>query len=282
MEPEAQLEWEARAGRLAGAAALGSALLTIASIVIQVAAIGERPDDEREALLQIDEYAGALGASLAVQILSYLLLAYALYYLLRATVARRPEVTRIVLPVVLLAPLLLAIGGILDQIDVRGVSDDFVSSGAQTEQRAEDLLEDRSVVGSAMASAGTLTLAISFVLVSLNAMRAGLLSRFMGILGVIVGTLLVLPLVPGGQVVIQAFWMIALGALFLDRWPNGRGPAWSTGRADPWPTAEQRRDEATGRGEPARDALPDPGPEPAAGTGGEHPVSKKRKRKRRR
>ena len=38
-------------------------------------------------------------------------------------------------------------------------------------------------------------------------------------------------------VIIQAFWLGALGLLFLGNWPGGRGPAWETGEADPWPSA---------------------------------------------
>jgi len=68
-----------------------------------------------------------------------------------------------------------------------------------------------------VASVGTLCLALSYVLVSVNAMRAGLLSRFMGILGIIAGGLLIIPLLPGGGSFIQLFWVVALGVLFLDR-----------------------------------------------------------------
>ena len=40
---------------------------------------------------------------------------------------------------------------------------------------------------------------------------------------------------------IEAFWFIAVGLLLLDRWPNGRGPAWETGEATPWPTPMDRQ-----------------------------------------
>jgi hypothetical protein len=70
-------------------------------------------------------------------------------------------------------------------------------------------------------------------------MRAGVLSRFFGIITVIIGALYVLPL-GGGPAIIQVFWLAALGLLFLDRWPGGRGPAWAGGEAIPWPTAQQR------------------------------------------
>ena len=48
----------------------------------------------------------------------------------------------------------------------------------------------------------------------------------------------VLPLV--ASPIIQLFWLSALGALFYGRWPSGRGPAWETGEATPWPAPQRR------------------------------------------
>ncbi len=60
-------------------------------------------------------------------------------------------------------------------------------------------------------------------------MRVGLLTRFMGVLGIITGVLQILPF--GGPLpVVQCFWMLMLSILFLGRWPSGNPPAWRTGR----------------------------------------------------
>jgi hypothetical protein len=281
--------------RPAALAAFGAGVFTIVSLVIQIAIIGEPADNDRGALVRIADNAAGLYASLGAQVISLVLLVGALFYLLRATMHRRPEVPRMVTPLLPLAPLLLAIGGLLTQIDLGDLGDRFASSGARTDARAEDLLDDRDVVSGIIASAGTLCLALSFVFVSLNAMRAGLLSRFMGIIGIFVGGLLVLPLVPGGQSFIQLFWVVALGVLFLGRWPGGRGPAWESGEAITWPSAADRREAAVAGSVPVDDPR-DPVPadadadadadaeieEEGDGTGTQHPVSKKRKRKRRR
>jgi hypothetical protein len=144
-----------------------------------------------------------------------------------------------------------------------------------------------------------LLLGTAFVLIGMNAMRAGLLSRFMGILGVIVGALTAVPLL-GGAPVVQLFWLVAMGILFLNRWPQGRGPAWETVESIPWPTAQDRRDSLTGAdGSPARarggrQRATEPEPEDIEAEAHEHtreaarpressthPRSKKRKRKRR-
>jgi hypothetical protein len=80
-------------------------------------------------------------------------------------------------------------------------------------------------------------------MVSTYAGRAGLLSRFMTIMGAIIGGLTVFGTLVGagslgGPIVL--FWGIALGMLFLGRWPGGRGPAWESGEAIPWPSAQDR------------------------------------------
>ena len=76
-------------------------------------------------------------------------------------------------------------------------------------------------------------------------MRVGLLTRFMGVLGVIVGVA-VAPILPiDQQGIIRVFWLAALGMLFLGRWPSGTPKAWATGAgravADPAATARAAR-----------------------------------------
>ena len=140
---------------------------------------------------------------------------------------------------------------------------------------ANELVDDsRGVVATAAGFAGTLAIAFSYVIIALNAMRAGLLSRFMGVLGIGVGALIVLPLLPQGLPIVQMFWLGALGALFLGRWSGGRGPAWETGEAEPWPVAARR-----GQVEPPPESTPEP--PPAEEKQVARRSSRKRKRKRR-
>jgi len=289
-----QLRWEADNAPRFAAAAFASAALSLGAFVVQIAVIGGGADNEREALLRIDEHHSQFFLSLGLQALAYVALAGALFYLARGIMARREEGLVFLWPLIALAPVLLIVGGVLTQIDLGRLADDFLSSGARTNARAEDLLDDRSVVSSAVASGGTLCMALSYVLVSINAMRAGLLSRFMGILGVIVGALLILPLLPGGGNFLQLFWVAALGFLFLGRWPSGRGPAWDVVEPIPWPTAADVQAARTaaadaeaggGDGEAGEAELPagEPKPEPDAGghePGPRRPASRKKKRRR--
>ncbi len=88
-------------------------------------------------------------------------------------------------------------------------------------------------------------------MISLHAMRVGPAEPFMGMLGIIVGVLTAIPLL-GGAPVVQLFWLVAMAMLFLNRWPQGRGPAWDSGEAIPWPSAADKRDELRGTEPPAR------------------------------
>jgi hypothetical protein len=141
------------------------------------------------------------------------------------------------------------------------------------------LRDDVNPVAVGLSLAGSVGTAFMFVMLPLRARRAGLMSQFMAILGVAAGALMVLRLMPLVPEIVQAFWLGAVGALFLGKWPGGRGPAWETGRPDPWPGAAGRRGLVpAGAGEPAgaeSDAESGPPPEAAPA----RPSSRKRKRK---
>jgi hypothetical protein len=86
---------------------------------------------------------------------------------------------------------------------------------------------------------------------------------------------------------VQAFWLLALGMIFLDRVPGGSPPAWKTGKAEPWPSqqelAEARKaQQAAKRGEteePDSDADAAVATEPEAAHGATRPSSRKRRRR---
>lgn len=283
-----QLDWEARWAKPAAAAAFAAALLLVAGTVVrQAVALQGSPDDDRELLIAIDEQSGGFLASSALQALSFLALAGVFLYLGRAVMARKPELPGILIWLGAIGPLLLALAGVLADLNRIDIADEFVASGAQTVERAEDLLDDRSVLATSLGSAGTLALAVAFVLFSINAMRVGLLTRFMGIIGAIVGALYVIPLL-AGPLVVQLVWLLALGVLFLGHWPGGRGAAWATGEAVEWPSGTARQRAVDGESVDAeRDEAADTQPPAANGGGGADDAAtrtrtpRKRKKKRR-
>ena len=110
----------------------------------------------------------------------------------------------------------------------------FVSHGSQTYPEANALLTKVSLVIPQLTNdLGLLLTAVGLVLVSMSAMRVGLLTRFLGYLGIIAGILTILPVVP--IPIIEAYWLLALAYLISGRWPSGVPPAWSSGRVERWP-----------------------------------------------
>ena len=279
MSAEQQLRWEAENGPKFAVLAFLTGLLTIASFAANAATFQGITGD-REVLRQIDSHHAGVLAGRVLQALVVIALVSSLFYLYKAAVARRPEGgLNLFWPVAVLAAVLLSVAAITGYLDATSTAKDFVD-GPQTAARADDLAGDlSSTVTKALGSAGGLCLGLTYLLLSLNAMRAGLLSRFMGILGIIAGLLVVIPILPGAF--IQLFWIVALGMLFLGRWPNGRGPAWDVVEPVPWPTAADTaaaRQAETGSGDdPEPESEPDdeqPGQEPRR-----RPASRKKKRR---
>lgn len=305
--PQEQLRWERDNSRWAAGAAIASAILTIAAGLYFRSKVTGTADDNVEGIILVHANKGDLLVSSILQALGTALLAPAMYYLFVATRARREQLPRAIRYLVLGAPIVGAIFAVIHQLQLNSVSDKVVKLLPLAPKAAKELVNDQLGVGGVVAVSGIgtaagLGIAFMFILVSLNAMRAGLLSRFMGILGIIVGVLLVIPL-QGNLPVVQIFWVGALGALFLDRWPQGRGPAWEAVEEIPWPTAAERRDVLAGADEAPSASPPRLGRNGSGATTAEvddempdithtrepvrpresatHPRSKKRKRKRR-
>jgi hypothetical protein len=276
--------------------------------VVRQSIFDDRPNIRAgpDALLSIDETPGTLIASASLQAVAGLLLAVVFLYLFRATVHRNPEMPQWFVYLIVGGPVLYAIAqlaGAFSQIDLAETfaeqSFSFESAdpdespdltecpalrGELGEACSEELArDDPNSVALVLGLIGPVLLAFLFVMLPLRARRVGLLSPFMGILGVLSGILLVLPILP--PVILQAFWLGALGALFLGSWPGGRGPAWETGEAQPWPSAAQRRGMAGPEAKEHADEADEADVEPE-GAGDHEPIperpsSRKRKRKRR-
>jgi hypothetical protein len=297
-----RLQWEARFSRPAAIAAFGAGLLLMVGTVALQSIFEDRNRIEPlpDFLLSIDEAPNTLLASAGLEAASSLLLVGVFYYLFRATIHRAPAIPSWFSYLIFIGPVFLAISqviGAIDRVDVAelfaqqssNVGDCPALRGEPGEECANDLLrEDVNPVSVALGLAGSVGTAFLFVMLPLRARRAGLLSQFMSILGVIAGVLMVLQLMPLVPEIIEAFWLGAVGALFLGNWPGGRGPAWESGQPDPWPSAAERRglmragDDRPGGDNGASAAAtsaegdpPEPEEVPA------RPSSRKRRRKRR-
>ncbi len=286
MNKQEALQWEATWARPAALAAFFAAVLLIAQIVLLQTVIDDRPGIEAipDFLLSVDENPAMLLGSRIAQAVAALLVAGVFYYLFRALRTREAGLPSWFVYLIFGGPALYAVGLILGALGQLDVASDFAGGepirGDAGDERADQLLEDNaSAVVFGLNFAGQVATAFLFVMLPLRARRVGLLSPFMGILGVVTGALLVLQIVPVVPVIIEAFWLGALGSIFLNNWPGGRGPAWETGEAEPWPSQARRgADPADGNGQGGSllDPSDRPDPEPVP----ERPSSRKRRRNR--
>ena len=286
MTTQEVLTWEERWSRPAALCAFLAAAMILAQVVLVQSAIEDRPGIEAlpDFYLSVEDNSTPFLASGIAQGLGGLALMGVFLYLFRTTMHRGSPMPQWFIYIVVIGPLLYALAavtGILDQIDK---ADQFTSQEVRRGERGDDVATDiRNEVDGltiAFSYAGTIATAFLFVMLPLRARRVGLLSPFMGILGVICGALLVLPLLPP---IIQVFWLVALGAIFLGLWPGGRGPAWESGEAEPWPSAAERRGLVAPKDEPGESLLDPSEPDGADAPPPEEPVrqsSRKRKRKR--
>jgi hypothetical protein len=242
MTPE-QLSEERRRGRIAAFAAIVSGLAFVGGAIWYQAVNADRPDgDSRDAaiLRYFDDHGGEYLASSILQAFGILLLAVVAVHLYRAAKARNPDQQPVVLVVGVYGPAAFAASTLLRAIVYMVIAGDFADRApqAQTERAADDLLDTPVLdVANILGLTGVLALGFWLVKGSLDAMRIGLLTRFMGVLGIALGPALIL----GFGLVVLPLWLIALGVLFMGRWPRGTPPAWTTGRAVPWPSGAEAR-----------------------------------------
>jgi hypothetical protein len=301
--PQQQLDWEARQRPRAAVAAAAAGVLIIGGQLVRGAAFRDAPRAdvldafdrlqqpgpvERQPSLQVevaqflDERVMSFVLPSIAEGLGYFALAFALTFLAAATRARRPQFPKIALYLPAIGGVLMGVVSIVGAIGLVTDRNEFLD-GPRTVEAAQDIgYGSISVAAQVLLLPAALAMATAYVLVSLNAMRAGLLTRFLGILGVIVGTLVIIQL--GPFPVVQTFWLLALAVLFAGRRPGGDPPAWRTGREEPWPSqqamAEERRRQAEARRGGAPEPVEDEETEPV--TAGAQPAGAKRKRKRRR
>ena len=295
---EETLAWEAQWAPRAAATAIVAGLFTLGGTVLQGAALRSRPSvtlsqglhdaatpNNPHGLLEptlayVDRHMALLTIGQVLTALAAPLTALALIYLFRAVRARQLSFGQGALIAVAIGGVASLVGILVGQIAVDISVSNFVSAADHSTQAAHDALQPPIAIAAGLIQfVGHVALGLGFVLIALNAMRVGLLTRFMGVLGIMAGVFLAFPFfsIP----IVQAFWLVAAGLLFLGRFPNGSPPAWETGRAEPWPTRQELL-EQQGRAAapakvpppPATDALPDAPERPA------HPRSKKKKGRR--
>ena len=323
-EAQEVVAWETERRARFGWCALAAAVVTLAGTAIMTLSLSGLPKYDAAVLTIVDtlgrasrgvaqppgrlalqtiwiaDHAALPLVGSVIGFIGTLLVYPALGFLFRATRARRPQLPQLALIAAAGGTVLYALGRLIADPGLPSIARvvgaiNFRDGADHTNSAASDAVfgSVAFIAGQAVLQLGAIALGFALVVISLNAMRVGLLSRFMGILGIIVGVTvgagLILPFDQQG--IIRSFWLGALGVLLLGRWPSGMPKAWATGEAEPWPSQQElreQRDAARGQREPRpergakrtpapappRPRRPDPDARP-------HPASKKRKRKRR-
>jgi hypothetical protein len=324
MTPEETLAWEAQHRGRAGIAAFVAAGFTFLGVLLTTVGQPSSGKYDDKILNVVDtmsntaagrpnppgrlsHYAVDIGQHPGVPIAGAIIygigsmaIFFALAYLFRATRHRKPEVPQLGLVLAAIGAVGFGAGRAVSEVARYIGAAGFVDAADKSNSAAADALSPTATLaGQIIWEFSALLLGVAFVLITLNAMRVGLLTRFMGVLGMIVGVT-VAPILPiDQQGIIRIFWLGALGFLIVGRWPQ-IPTAWKTGQAQPWPTQQQLREQReaaraeSGRGAPAKapraerkpPATPPPTPptprRPDPSVAGElHSSSKKKKRKRR-
>jgi hypothetical protein len=284
MKTEDRLAYESRVRTRQVVLAAAAGVLVMAAVLVQLGGphvsvneqtLGLVTEAKRATRDLIGSIASALGS---------FALAATLWYLWGSTLAREPNVKPRFIGIIAVIGCVLSGVSVVAYVASYGIqANHFVTHGSQTYPEANALLTKPALVIPQITNDfGLLLVAVGIVMVSLNAMRVGLLTRFLGYLGIIAGVLTIIPLVP--IPIVEAYFLLALAYLFSGRWPSGVPPAWASGRAEPWPKTQRER--------PAREPLlgrrrakpaPEPAPEPVGAPAPRttRSTTPKRKRKRR-
>jgi hypothetical protein len=273
--PEA-LAWERRWALPAGLATLAAVALLIASFVV-ASSLGA--DGEAASLREIDEHGWDAMLASVLQGLGFVLLAAPLGYLFRAGLARSPRMRAQFLPLVVVAPLALAVLAVISGAAAKEAASDFVAgkssptlgvreaTGDCRSERDDDPSGFREDFGSGSAAlsrcvtmereddeatnaiegaslrtpAEGLQIGGSLAL-AFALVYTSLFALRTGLLSRFWGSLGVALGVASllGLFQFTLPWFVYLGLLIAGWVPGGRPPAWPTGEAIPPPTPGER------------------------------------------
>jgi hypothetical protein len=188
-----------------------------------------------------DHLVGWVGPSLATSV-GVLLLIVPVGLLFKATRARKDDMRQ-------LGGVMLVIGAAFSAIGLFGytlaVGLEAQSFEGTSAAQARDVLTTQTAVTmQVIGLIGRFALALGLIVISLNAMRAGLLTRFVGVLGIIVGAAVIIP-VPIDQInLLRSSFLIFLGLILLGKMPGAYQdpPAWGRGEMIPWPSQQEIRE----------------------------------------
>jgi hypothetical protein len=298
------LAWESRWS-------LPTGLLTfVAVVVIIVASIviaGVSGTGEAEVLESVYESSSSITISSVLEGIGFLMLAAPLYFLFRAAVARAGGKMRSQLVgVIVVAPIFLAIGGVLNGIATNEAADTFqkgeakstvsaekgavecrdeerekgakefgekYDSGASPLKDCEVTEQEESAAKNALSEASLRDASTGFGLAGRIGLAVALVysclwAMRVGLLTKFWGSFGMALGVAALILLVQfcLIFFIYFGLLLIGKLPRGRPPAWAAGEAVPWPTPGERMAKEIEPKDGGRGPDPDEGPTPGAPT----------------
>jgi hypothetical protein len=240
----------------------------------------------------LSHHASSLIIASVIAAIAITVLTLVLVLLSTATRFRRPSSWALARPLILFGGIALAVISIVHQAVLAVETHNFAIGHDFTGHAVDNALAKSTpnVITQYLDLLAGLAVAVGTIVIAVNAMRVGLITRWLGIVGIISGILIFLPIGGAELEVIPSFWLVAMGILYIGKWPRSRAtpdgmpPAWADGEARPWPSRVQMREEArgaangAGRGRPALatgsgDVTPEPTKPAGAGS-----ARKRRKR----
>lgn len=163
-------------------------------------------------------------------------------FVFRATRARKDDLRPLGGTMLSIGAVLSAVGALGSAIVIGIEASDFTGTSAAS---ARDALTTQPAVAlQVLGYIGSFALAIGLIIISLNAMRTGLFTRFVGVLGIIVGASVIIP-IPIDQInLLRSSWLIFVGLILLGKMPGASQdpPAWKRGEMIPWPSQQEIRE----------------------------------------
>lgn len=233
-----RLAIERRRGRIVGIAALVSVFTVWGTVIFASsgnvrdasrpsARFDEPGFDRVKQLLDFHANIGDQAIAAGLRCFGLLLTIVVGLYMYSLVRARNPRLSRVILWTTLIGPVLVVCATVFGFFALRDVADTFASSGPRTSDRAKDLVDGSAAlqITGIFDVLSRIVFAAWVGLASLEAMRVGLLTRFLGYWGMgAAGALIVLPV--GDAMFIG--WLASIGILALGYWPGGRPPAWQS------------------------------------------------------
>jgi hypothetical protein len=259
INPATQIQYESGVRLRYAILLFAAAILTVSAELIQAIGIHTNVSELTLDLITIHKRfpIDIIGAALTA--CGLIALALALNWLGKSSRAREPTMRSWFGYLVIVGAGMSAIAAVCYQVAVAIQSNKFVTTGLQSYPEANHLTGGGWLVGFPLAAQlGSILLAAGFIFTALNAMRVGLVTKWIGYGGVLAGALVLFPV---GAIVplVQAFWMLACALLISGRNPSGDLPAWEQGISIPWtPGSGSSYGRSSPRREPRQPRQPRP------------------------